>query len=267
MITREYKRKILERFKNDEEKVLVANVLDKIYRFEKIGKIEYTCFLNLNEFNIISAILNELNISYEIFSLNDKLTKKMIFFIPEYINIDNDFFSNYITCLKIKPNVTSKLTHKDYMGSIYSLGIKHEVIGDIFATNQAGYVFCQKIIAEYIILNMYKVGNQEVEVTELSFESDEVKNLSLSFEEKEYIVASMRIDAVLATIYNLSRSEVKEKIQKGDLFLNDKNEYYLSHSLKEGDIISFKRCGKFKVGKELRKTRSDRTVILIYKYS
>ena len=267
MVTKEKKRKILERYKNNEEKILVANILDKGNRYEKTNKIEYTDFLNLNEYRIVISILNELSISYKEFSLNNILTKKVIFFTPDYVEVNNEFFSNYIACLKIKPNISSKLAHKDYMGGIYSLGVKHEVIGDIFATEDAGYVFCKKSISEYIVLNMYKIANQEVKVVEMSFDEEEIMNLSLHFIEKEYIVASMRIDAVLASVYKLSRNEVKEKIQKGDLFLNDKNEYYLSHFLKEGDIVSFKRCGKFKLGKCLRKTRSDRTVIKIYKYS
>lgn len=267
MITKEFKRKLLERYKNNDEKILVASVLDKVNRFEKTSKIENTCFLNLNEFSIITSILNELNIKYIQFSLNDILNKKMIFFIPEYIECNNEFFSSYISCLKIKTKASSKLTHKDYMGSIFSLGVKHEVIGDIFALKESGYVFCEKSISDYILYNLYKVGNQEVEVTNISLDSNELQRLSLNLEEKDYIVASKRIDVVLAAVYNLSRSEVKGKVQKGDLFLNDKNEYYLSHSLKEGDIVSFRKCGKFKVGKEIRKTRSDRIVIKIYKYS
>ena len=39
-------------------------------------------------------------------------------------------------------DVKGKLLHKDYMGAIYSLGLKREMIGDIFVCENAAYVFC-----------------------------------------------------------------------------------------------------------------------------
>ena len=72
MITKELKRKILDRYKLEDERIVVANVLDKVYRYEKSDKLEYTSFLNLNEYGIIIAILNELNVKYSVFSLNRK---------------------------------------------------------------------------------------------------------------------------------------------------------------------------------------------------
>ena len=266
MITREIKSNILKRFSNEDERVLVSNILDKVYRFEKSDKLEYTNFLNLNEFSIISSILNELKIKYEVFSLNDVLNKKMIFLIPEYITIDKEFFSNYISVLKITPNVSNKLTHKDYMGAIYNLGINHDIIGDIFVNEKEGYVFCIKNMSEFIKLNLFNVGKQEVKVKELDINLKEVKELKISTEEKEIITTSLRADAVLASMYNLSRSEVKEKINKGDLYINDKVNYYLDKPLKELDIVSFKRCGKLKIGKVIRKTRSNRYVLVVFKY-
>ncbi len=190
----------------------------------------------------------------------------MIFFVPNYMQLNMNFFSNYIACIKISPNLVNKLTHKDYMGSIYSLGIKNDVIGDIFATSKAGYVFCQKSISEYIILNLYKVGNQDVSVEEISLDCNEIKELEIGFKEVEVMVPSKRIDVILAYLYKLSRNEVKDKIQRGDLIFNDKIMYYISTNIKEGDIISFKRCGKFRVGCIIRKTRSEKIVLKIYKY-
>lgn len=267
MITKEIKAKILERFSNKDEKIFVSNILDKVYRFEKVNKIEHTNFLNMNEFNIIIPLLNELKVDYTVYSLNNKLTKKIIFFIPEYVEKNNVFFSNYIFAIKISSNTHEKLLHKDYMGAIYSLGIKHEMIGDIFVNNNSCIVFCLSSVKDYILNNLYKVNKQEVEAKEIVIDEELINLLDINLIRKEYIVSSLRADALLSVVYNLSRSEVKSKINGGDLFINDKNEYYLSTLLKENDIVSFKRCGKLKVGKVIRKTRSDRTVIEIYQYS
>lgn len=267
MISKNDKNKVLERFNDKEERILISNILDKAYRFEKTDKLEYTSFLNLNEFNTISCILNELKVKYIYFDLNGKLSRKIIFFVPEYIEKNETLYSNYISVLKIIPNVSGRLTHKDYMGAVYSLGLKHEVIGDIFVTENQGYIFCLSSVSEYIRTNLFRVGNQEIEITQISLFSNEINSLEISLEKKEYIVASLRVDAVLSVVYNLSRSEVKARINQGNLYINDKNEYYLSQNLEEGDIVSFRKCGKLKIGKKIRKTRSDRTVIEIFIYS
>lgn len=266
MTKKEKKNKILERYKLQEERIFVSNLIDKAYKYETYGKIEYTNFLNLNEQKIAITVLNELGIDYKIFSFEDRLTKKVIFFVPEYIEINNEFFNEYISCIKITAKSCDKLKHKDYMGAIYSLGVKHEVIGDIFVKENYGYVFLFKNVSCYIVLNLFKVGNEEVKVEEISLLDSSIKEISYDLEEKEIIVASLRVDALLSVIYKKSRNEVKEKITKGDLYINDKEERFLSYNLKEGDIVSFRKCGKLQIGKVIRKTRSDRIVISVKMY-
>lgn len=267
MIEKSKKIKILERYKEKEEKILISNIIDKAYKFEKENKLLYTNFLNLNELTLLSNVLNELHVKYYIYSINNYINKKCIFFLPDYIyNHDNEFFNQYINCIKIIPNVKGKLLHKDYMGAIYSLGLKNEMIGDIFAFEDASYVFCMSSVTNYICDNLFKIANQEVKMEVISLEKDEIKELKNNFLEREYIVASMRVDAILSVVYNFSRNEVKEKIIKGDLYINDKNIFYPNTLLKSNDIISFKRCGKIRLGEIIRTTKSDNLVLSVFKY-
>lgn len=267
MITREIKSKILERFENREEKMLVSNVLDKAYRFEKTEKLEYTPFLNLNEYNVVSQILDYLKIEYETYISNKYSDKKVIFFVPSYITKDNKLYSEYITCIKIVPNVKGKLQHKDFMGCIYNLGIKREVIGDIFVINDVCYFFLMSSVKDYVLTNLTRVGNQEVTLTEIELDSDELQNIQVNIIDKEYIVPSLRVDAVCSTVFNLSRNEIKEKIVKGDMCINDKVSYYPSDVIKENDIISLRRCGKIVIKEQVRNTKSGNIVLNIGRFS
>lgn len=267
MITREIKSKILERFEKSQEKMLISNVLDKAYRFEKTEKLEYTSFLNLNEYNVVSQILDYLKIAYETYIPNKYSDKKVIFFIPSYIPKDNKLYSEYITCLKIIPNVKGKLQHKDFMGCIYNLGVKREVIGDIFVINDTCYFFLMNSIKDYILTNLTRVGNQEVNLSEVKLDSDELQNINVNIVDKEYIVPSLRVDAICSTVFNLSRNEIKEKIVKGDMCINDKVSYYPSDIIKEDDIISLRRCGKIVIKEQIRNTKSGNIVLNIGKFS
>ena len=44
MFTREKRAKILESYENKEEKILISNILDKAFRFDKENKVIYTNF-------------------------------------------------------------------------------------------------------------------------------------------------------------------------------------------------------------------------------
>ena len=265
MITKEIKSKILERFENKEEKILVSNVLDKAYRFEKTEKLEFTCFLNLNEYNVVTEILDYLKIEYTTYIPNKYSDKKVIFFLPSYI--DKEIYSEYISCMKIVPNVKGKLKHKDYMGCIYNLGIKREVIGDIFVIDDVCYFFLMSSVKDYVFNNLVRVGNQEVILTEINLDSSELQNLSVNIIDKEYIVPSLRVDAICSTVFNLSRNEIKEKIVKGEMCINDKVSYYPSDILKINDIISLRKCGKIVIKEQLRNTKSGNIVLNIGKFS
>lgn len=268
MITKIDKQKILETIKDKEDKILVSSILDKAIRFEKTDSPYCSSFLNINEMNIVKNTLNHFKVRYYTFCANEYCEKSNIAFIPDYL-IDNKdaFFASNICCIKIISNSKGKLLHKDYMGAIYSLGVKREYIGDIILKNDVAYFFCLNCIKEYFMLNLISVGKYNVITEEISIYSKEVQELSLNLIEKEYIVSSYRIDAILSEVYNLSRSETKDKILNGDLYINDKNIFYPNTIVKKEDIVSFKRCGKIRIGKELRKTRNNNIVIVIYKYS
>lgn len=267
MITKEIKSKVLERFENRDERSLISNILDKAYRFTKTDKLEYTNFLNLNEYNVASRILDHLKIEYSTFAPNIYSDKKVIFFLPSYIIPNTNFFNEYITCIKIIPNVKRKLQHKDYMGTIYNLGIKREVIGDIFVDNDICYFFIINSIKDFVLNNLLKVGNQNVILSEVELDSEEVNNISINIIEKEYIVPSLRVDAICSTVFNLSRSEIKEKITKGDMYINDKLSYYSSDIINKNDIISLRKCGKIVFKGILRNTKSGNIVINIGRFS
>lgn len=268
MIDKKRKNEILNGIKDKDEKIIISNILDKAIKFEKVDSVYVSNFLNLNELYNVSQILDYFNIKYSIFTPYMDIEKKNIAFIPSYLEDDKEkVFLEHISCIKISLNSRVRLLHKDYMGAIYSLGVKREFVGDIIVKENIAYFFCMKSVEEYFMYNLNSVGKYEVTLDRVDILSDEIKSLSLNFIEKEYIVPSLRIDAILSGVYNLSRSETKDKIVKGDLFINDKNIFYPNTLVKKDDIISFKKCGKLRIGEVLRNTKSGNLVINIYKYN
>ncbi|MEG1058791.1 MAG: hypothetical protein RSD14_01115 [Clostridia bacterium] len=80
------------------------------------------------------------------------------------------------------------------------------------------------------------------------------------------IIASTRIDLLLSHVYKISREDVKEKIKKGEVYINCKNIFSSSENVKESDIISFKKYGKLKVMEFGSKTKNGNIVLKINIY-
>lgn len=264
MISKAEKQSILLNIKTKEEKMKISNIIDRCNKSEIASRVVSTNFLDLNEKSVAISILNRENIRYEVYLPNSYCEKCIILFIPDFIQ--NIEYQEYVSCIKIECANFSKLKHKDFMGSIYSLGVKNEYIGDIFLVDNACYVFVIKTIEKYILDNLLKVSNQNVECKSLSLDSKELDKLKIDYIKKEYIIPSRRIDALLSEVYNISRKKVKEKIMAKDLYINSKECTDASFEFCQGDIVSFKRCGKFKVGNELRKTKSGNICIEINRY-
>jgi RNA-binding protein YlmH len=252
---------ILNKYNNKEDKIFVSSILDKILKYNKTDTIITTNFLDMNEFKISVELLNKSKVNYKVFSLNDTLERKCIALVPEYI--ENYDFSN-VTCIKAVANKSSKLLHKDFMGSIYSIGISEDMIGDIIAFENYAYIFLIDKVLNFILLNYTKVGNSKVEIEVMDINN--LEDISNDFEDENVIVPSNRIDTVLSHVYSLSRSEVENKISKSELFINSKCIKNKTYLLKENDIVSFKRCGKFKYNSIVKSTKSNKLVIKIKKY-
>ena len=87
-----------------------------------------------------------------------------------------------------------------------NLGIERDVTGDIWTGENCAYVFVHEKISDYIIENLSRIKHTVVVCRKTDLIPDEIKP---KYEQKALIVPSLRLDAVLSRLYNLSRSETK----------------------------------------------------------
>ncbi|MEG1204010.1 MAG: YlmH/Sll1252 family protein [Clostridia bacterium] len=266
MITKKDKNEALIGVLDKDLKLTLSKVLDKAYIFERTDKLQYTNFLNLYQAHKAISILNHLKVDYYVYRVNENAEKCNIFFLPSYIKKGKDIFNNYISCVKITIKQKGEIKHKDYMGSIYNLGIKSEYIGDIFVNDNSAYVFLMSLVETYILNSLEKVGNQIALLEKIDIKEDKQLPISVKFLEKKVIIASTRIDLLLSHVYKISREDVKEKIKKGEVYINCKNIFSSSENVKESDIISFKKYGKLKVMEFGSKTKNGNIVLKINIY-
>ena len=125
-------------------------------------------------------------------------------------------------------------------------------------------LFFDKIKKDFLY-NFNKIGNNLITLEETNLEK--VKDYKPSFKEITLQVSSLRIDNIIAKLIPTSRSISNEMINLKKVVLNYqilKNKNYI---LKENDIFSIRRVGKFKLKQILSKTKNNKYIIKIDKYS
>lgn len=168
-----------------------------------------------------------------------------------------------IRILRIEPlmeKYADDLTHRDFLGALLNLGIERRVLGDILIDGSAAYLFCRDQMAEYICENLTRIRHTHVRCTETEKIPDTLKP---SLAARQVQVSSVRLDAVIAHVYNLSRSSAQEIFRAQRVFVNGRLMENLTYEPREGDLISVRRFGRFRYAGEERMTRKGKHSIRV----
>ena len=156
------------------------------------------------------------------------------------------------------------LTHSEIMGSLFSLNIKNEVLGDIIVDDGKYYFYAMDEISSLILQEYSFVGNKSIKIREIDIHT--LDNYRKKFEEKEIIVSSLRIDTVISRIIGTSRDKIKDKIKNKEILVNYKVLTNNSYFLHVDDVFSVRKFGKYKFMGIVKMTKKDNYIIKYLKY-
>lgn len=236
-----------------EEILLIKRLQELSTRSYNRGIFVYSDFLNIYEQDLL---FSNISTPFTLFGGFSNAERQIAIFGSE----DDLGYSPTppITCIFISPvmqKFADDLTHRDFLGSVLGLGIKRETIGDIIIKNNAGYIFCLDTVAEYIKENLKKVRHTSVKCEIVTETPDEVNP---EVQEKIIVIASERLDAIIAEVYNLSRSESNTLFTAKKVFVNGKLTENNSHKIKVNDTISVRGFGRFNFMGILQETRKGK---------
>lgn len=156
------------------------------------------------------------------------------------------------------------LEHREILGTLFSLNITSELFGDIVITNNHYYIYVLESIAPYIKNNLLLVKNSRIELIEVPLET--LKEYHKEYESIEIIASSTRIDTVISRLIQTSRPNIIEKIKNKEIILNYDILKNNSYQLKENDIFSIRRYGKYQYIGIKKETKSKNYIIECKKY-
>lgn len=156
-----------------------------------------------------------------------------------------------------------RLTHRDFLGTLMSLGIKRECVGDILVGNGKTVIFLSRDVAEFVKLNLSKVGGVGIAVKE-GIEGDLPGHSTLC--EFSDTVASLRLDCVVSALAKVSRNEAVEMIEASLVSVNSLICEKITKTVCENDKITLRGKGKFIIGNVSSQSKKGRTILNYKKY-
>jgi RNA-binding protein YlmH len=239
---------------------LAGRVKDLALRAYQNNYITNTEFLSLSELNEFFRILSSEGVpaqsrSYQgarfvIYGGYEDAERAMVCFLPEYMDEESFLLAenaepSVLSCVHVEPvnsRFADDLTHRDYLGALMNMGIERDQIGDILTGDQEGYVFATPQVADLMVKELIRIRHTSVKCTVVCPSECDIRP---SFSEESGSVASERIDAVIAFVYHLSRSEAQKLIESESVFIDGRTAYSGGYDLKSGSRVSVRGHGKF----------------------
>jgi RNA-binding protein YlmH len=156
------------------------------------------------------------------------------------------------------------VSHRDYLGSLMSTGLKRSKIGDILVLPEGCQVVVAAEVADYLLTHWDRVHQvpisvREIDEEQLAVEPERIKEIKAT-------VASLRLDAVAAEGFGMSRTKMAREIKAERVKLNWRPESDPSADVREGDVLSMRGRGRVVVSQVSGKTRKGRTSIVLHRY-
>lgn len=266
------KQEILNKYDNEEDRLLVSKVLDKLEFVQKKNSIETTDFLDMHQKTVAEKVLKSQKITnYICYGGYSNAERVMIIIYPEKLedvfNNNQYDFNNIVRVIRvILPNeMKGKYSHRDYLGAVIKVGLKREKVGDIIVNLDGADLIVSKDISKYIVdsfkeltrFSKSDIYEESIEKLNITEPKTEVLNI---------IIPSMRMDSIVSELIRTSRSKALEIINAERVFVNSEVITKNSKMLKENDMITVRGKGRFKIIKILNSTKKGNLVLEVEKY-
>ena len=199
-------------------------------------------------------------VTFKVWGGSSECERNIVGFFPDFIEPEEALFP--VSALLIKS--VTELGHRDVLGSVLGLGIERSLLGDIFPREDGAVLFCLDTIADFISMNLKKVGNNSVKVSvtdasEVSIAPKKTKQISGT-------VASTRLDSIVGLATGKARAKSQDIIRAGLVQLNWCPEENPSTEVSEGDMLSVRGYGRMKIVTASGETKKGRIRVVIEQY-
>ena len=269
------KQELLKQYSKEEDKFLVAKILDKIQFTSQKNQIQTTHFLDGYEQKIAQNVLQQVKYKTAIFYGGYKeAERKILFLFPERLFAllkstlqEEKMIQKEMKAISIHlPNdLKGKYQHRDYLSGLMKLGIKREKIGDILVRENGADILAQEDILDYLLANLPELTRfQKAEI--FPKEISKLEIVAIKLEKMTIMVPQLRLDVVISELLHTSRTKANEVISQERVLVNYEVKTKNATILQTGDLLTVRGKGKFKIGEIINQTSKGKLRVEVEKY-
>ena len=259
------RRQLLDRAARDSgERILLAHILDKYAQCAQRNIPAATGFLSPGEQRSAQELLHAAAIhgGYAFCGGYDRAERKMLVFLPDWQEEADE--CGYLTALRCTYRKEESLTHRDFLGALMAQGVTRDTLGDILVSEGSADLIVTRDIAPYLLQNVTSAGRVKLSNGEIALGTLRVP--ALHVREIRDTVSTLRLDAVAASGFSMSRGKAQELIASGRVQLNHRETLKSDAPVAQGDVISARGLGKFEVAEVGGLSKKGRTALLLRRY-
>lgn len=244
-----------------EEREFIDQVLSWRLIVEQTYAPKLTDFLDPREQDIVQTIIGtQSDVRVQFQGGYPSAERKRALIYPDYYSPELDDFQLELYEIKYAHKFVT-IDHPKVLGSLMSLGLRRSKFGDILIEDVMVQVLVSKEVSSYISLQLASIGKASVklEATPLSA----VIAAEEQWQEKVLTVASLRLDTLIAAVYNFSRQKAQQLITAKKVKVNWVSKENLAFDCRMSDTISVRGFGRCKVIAIEGKTKKDKWKVVV----
>lgn len=259
---------LLDRFSRDgEERIVLARVLDQLERAQSRSIPCATHFLSPAQRAAVQPLLDACGHPPHLFFGGwEGAERTVCVFLPHWMDGEDWLLGDRdplsaVECLFPRG---SALSHRDILGGLMGIGLTREKVGDILLLEDRAQIIALKEAVPIILSQFDQAGRcrlhpAEIPLSALSPAPAQVKTIRDT-------VSALRLDAVLAAGFSLSRSRAAELIAGGKVSVNHRECVKADRAVAQGDTVTCRGLGKFVLTGTGGLSKKGRTIIEIERY-
>ncbi|MCI2861852.1 RNA-binding protein [Staphylococcus hominis] len=247
---------IYQHFRN-EEQPLIDQLLDKCEQVNQQYAPVLTSFLDPRGQYILEVIVGSFEDMKVSYFGGQSAERKRAIIAPSYFEPTEGDFEEVLIQINYPEKFVS-IQHQHVLGTLMSLGIEREQVGDILVGDTIQFVLTKQL-ESYIMMELTKIKGATVKLDSIPFkdmiQSKENWNIHHS------TVSALRLDVVLKEMIRKSRSIAKQLIEKKRVKVNHTLIDSPDFQLQNNDLLSIQGFGRARIIDIGDKTKKEKVHI------
>ena len=248
--------------KQSADAILEAKLCNAVRLAQSGSQPRFVGFLDERQALTAQKTINHISFkNYMLYGGYDGSERVVFGAFPDFIEPDAAKFP--ISAVTASYRVCDRLTHRDFLGALLANGIQRETLGDILVEEGRCVIFVRSEISEYILSQTEKIGRVGVRLVKGAAQP---LPSGRNFEDFSAIVASARLDCIVAAVIGTSREKSSETIRAGLVMLNHEVNTSVSAVVAPDSKLSIRGKGRFVLDRLGPMTKKGRLSIAGRKY-